>query len=100
MNEMWIKAKICEILMEWEKTHCATLIARFDPSCRKSAIEVLARMYFENHIWSSVGLIRWNRDEHKGPCLDTMETLRSMITRYCVNHGCDISELSQNSFNE
>lgn len=99
MNELWIRAKICEILMERDRTHYSELVVQFHSSWRKNVIEVLVMMYFENHITSSAGLIEW-REDNGYKCLGSIEYLRDMITQYCVRHGCVISELSQNSFNE
>jgi hypothetical protein len=89
-NLLWIRAKICEILIKQDDVHYATLVALFDPNERKDVIKVLAEMYHENHIWSSAGEIRWHHDETTGPCVGTMESLCSMITRYCANHGCEV----------
>ena len=60
MNKMWIKARICEILMDQASIHYANLMKEFDPSCHKTVILVLAEMYHGHHIWSTTGMIRWD----------------------------------------
>lgn len=84
MNKMWIKAKICEILREQGEIHYHELFTHLDSSCHKDAIEVLARMYDENHIWSSCGVVKWNHCEEKKASVDISEltTMCQMIANY------------------
>lgn len=105
-NKLWIKAKICGILLHRGEIHYRELFAQLAPSCHKDAIEVLAGMYSEKHIWSNCGMMKWNHDLEKVAPLDIsyLTSLCQMIANYAGvkwdPHEHVISELSQNSFNE
>lgn len=83
-NKLWIRAKICETLMEQGEIHYRKLFTLLDPSCHKDAIEVLAVMYDENHIWSTHGIVKWNHCEEKKASVDISEltTTCQMIANY------------------
>ncbi len=65
MNKMWIRARICEILMDRSEIHYVELLTYFDSSCHKAVIVVLAEMYHENRIWSTAGVARWDTRDGK-----------------------------------
>ncbi len=88
MNKMWIRAKICETISDFNSENIdlsySQLISQFDSSCHKDVVEVLAIMYDENHIWSTVGVVKWNHCSPKKAPVDISQltSLCRMIATY------------------
>lgn len=82
-NRLWIRAKICEILMGQTNIHYTDLMKEFDSSCLKVVILVLAEMYYEHHIWSNGGIVTWRPPGKEDGILE-IEELCEMIAGYAT----------------
>lgn len=86
-NKMWIKAMICQMLMERD-IHYASLVSflvnhpTYPPSCQKDIVVVLAEMYLEKHIMSQGGIVKWNPGHIT--CMMKMDELCEMIAEYAT----------------
>lgn len=85
MNYIWIKARVCSIVLDAQHTATALfyqdIVDQFSSDLFDHVIDILATMYHESHISSRNGKVFF-RSEQDGKAMSDVDYLRCMILRF------------------